>query len=74
MVDSVLIDADYDGTAFDIDVADVPETKSDLVVGTYELAGHGATVAVKITDMLGEEVLVTLATTVGPPKRRRTKG
>ena len=38
-----------------------PEKKADLVKGTYELpAPKGkTTVAVKIIDMLGEEVLVT---------------
>jgi len=39
----------------------VPERKTDLVSGSYELHGpEGKTVvAVKIIDMLGEEVLVT---------------
>jgi hypothetical protein len=61
MVDSVLIDTAYDGETFKITLADVPEKKTDLVAGDYELdapAGE-TTVAVKITDMLGEEVLVT---------------
>ena len=42
-------------------LADVPERKTDLVAGVYELdapAGE-TTVAVKVTDMLGEEVLKT---------------
>lgn len=63
MVDSVMIDLDYDGKSFDVAHADVPETKDDLVAGTYRLplkrAGRKATVAVKITDMLGEELLIT---------------
>jgi DNA modification methylase len=60
MVDSVMIDASHDGEVFDIMLSDVPERKQDLVVGEYELdAPKGKTnVAVKITDMLGEEVLV----------------
>ncbi len=59
MVDSVMIDANYDGQVFNITLADVPEKKSDLVKGTYRVAAPaGAAVAVKITDMLGEEVLV----------------
>jgi adenine-specific DNA-methyltransferase len=39
----------------------VPPKKSDLVAGHYDLdAPEGeTTIAVKITDMLGEEVLVT---------------
>jgi adenine-specific DNA-methyltransferase len=61
MVDVVLIDTDYDGEVFDIDLSDVPERKDDLVAGEYTLeAPEGeTTVAVKIIDMLGEEVLVT---------------
>jgi hypothetical protein len=41
-------------------LSDVPERKGDLVEGCYELpALEGeTTVAVKIIDMLGEEVLV----------------
>jgi DNA modification methylase len=60
MVDVVLIDTAYDGEIFDITLSDVPERKDDLVSGVYELpATEGATtVAVKIVDMLGEEVLV----------------
>jgi adenine-specific DNA-methyltransferase len=44
---------------FNIAVAEVPEKKSDFVVGRYEFpAPKGDTiVAVKITEMLGEEVL-----------------
>ena len=37
MVDSVMIDTSYDGEVFDITLGDVPERKTDLVVGTYEL-------------------------------------
>lgn len=59
MVDCVMIDPAYDGKVFNIALSDVPEKKSDLVVGTYELpAPRGrTTVAVKIIDMLGEEVV-----------------
>lgn len=62
MVDSVMIDADYDGEIFNITLADVPERKNDLVEGKYTVeAKKGATLAVKLTDMLGEEVLVLTA-------------
>jgi hypothetical protein len=59
MVDCVMIDTDYDGQVFNVVFSDVPEKKTDLVKGTYELpiSKEGATVAVKIIDMLGEEVL-----------------
>jgi len=61
MVDVVLIDAAYDGEVFNIVLSDVPERKKDLVSGRYELPSPEGktTVAVKIIDMLGEEVLVT---------------
>jgi hypothetical protein len=61
MVDTVLIDAAYDGEVFNVALSDVPERKSDLVAGKYELPAPAGetTVAVKIIDMLGEEVLIT---------------
>jgi hypothetical protein len=54
-----MIDPAYDGRVFNVVLSDVPERKQDLVRGRYELpapAGKTA-VAVKIVDMLGEEVL-----------------
>ena len=41
----------------------MPERKAELVTGRYELPAPAdeTTVAVKIVDMLGEEVLVTKA-------------
>ncbi len=61
MGDCVLIDADDDGKVFNIPLTDVPERKSDLVEGRYEIPADkvGLTIAVKIIDMLGEEVLTT---------------
>jgi hypothetical protein len=60
-VDCVMIDPAYDGEVFRIGLADVPERKDDLVAGEYEVETPKGktTVAVKIVDMLGEEVLVT---------------
>jgi len=65
MVDSVLIDSAYDGQVFNVVLADVPEKRSDLVSGKYELPRPSGSplVAVKITDMLGEEVLVVAGAT-----------
>ena len=61
MVDSIMIDTTYNGEVFNIVMADIPEKKTNLVSGKYELPAPDGqtTVAVKITDMLGEEVLVT---------------
>ncbi len=64
MVDCVMIDPAYDGKVFNVALADVPEKKTDFVAGKYELPAPSGetTVAVKIIDMLGEEVLVTNTT------------
>jgi hypothetical protein len=63
MVDCILIDPAYAAArgVFTVALADVPEKKTDLVNGRYELPAPSGptTVAVKFIDMLGEEVLVT---------------
>jgi hypothetical protein len=63
MVDSVMIDTADDGKTFNVAFADMPARKMDLVAGVYELAAPTAetTVAVKVTNMLGEEVLKLIA-------------
>ena len=61
MVDTVAIDPSYDGAVFEVGLLDVPARKRDLVEGTYEVEVEAASVdpvAVRITDMLGEEILV----------------
>jgi hypothetical protein len=59
-VDCVMIDIAYDGKVYNVVLSDVPEQKTDLVQGSYELSAPTGetTVVVKIIDMLGEEVLV----------------
>lgn len=59
MIDTVLIDSNYDGKVFHIVYSDVPEKKNDLVEGKYEIEipPDKVKVAVKIVDMLGEEVI-----------------
>lgn len=61
MIDVVLIDTDYDGEVFSIDFSDIPEKQKDFIQGEYELEikEKPIKVAVKIIDMLGEEVLIT---------------
>ncbi|KKQ95556.1 MAG: Type III restriction-modification system methylation subunit [Candidatus Woesebacteria bacterium GW2011_GWB1_43_14] len=61
MIDVVLVDTDYDGEVFKIGFSDVPEKQNDLVKGEYELeiSEKPTKVAVKVIDMLGEEVMVT---------------
>jgi DNA modification methylase len=61
MVDCVMIDTAFNGEVFNVALTDIPERKTDFVQGTYELSAPNGktTVAVKIIDMLGEEVLTT---------------
>jgi hypothetical protein len=61
MVDCVMIDPNYDGHVFQISLSDIPEKKTEYVQGHYELptTTSKTTVAVKVIDMLGEEVLIT---------------
>jgi len=60
MIDCVLIDSNYDGNTFRVVFSDVPEKKSDLIEGEYEIeiSKEKIKIAVKIIDMLGEEVLI----------------
>ena len=60
MIDCVLIDNNYDGKTFHTVYADVPEKKNDLVDGKYEIEipSNKVKVAVKIIDLLGEEVVL----------------
>lgn len=61
MIDTVLIDNNYNGKTFHIVYSDVPEKKDDLIKGEYEIEilENNTVVAVKIIDMLGEEVIIT---------------
>jgi hypothetical protein len=56
MVDGVMIGPAYDGQVFKVALADVPERNYDLPI-----PDGPTTVAVKITDKLGEELLCTAA-------------
>jgi len=61
MIDCVLIDTNYDGRTFHIVYSDVPEKKDDFIKGKYELevSAVKTKIAVKIVDMLGEELLIS---------------
>ncbi len=60
VVDSIMIDPAYDGVVFRPALVDAPRKRADMVRGRYELASStgNSVVAVRITDVLGEEVLV----------------
>ena len=59
LIDGVLIDIDYNGKTFAICHCDFPAKKNDLIEARYELTlkNKNASIAVKIIDMLGEEIL-----------------
>ena len=60
-VEQVAIDTDYDGENFQPDIVDIPESAIYYVKGNYTMAEDktGDCVAVKITDILGESVILT---------------
>ena len=53
LVESILIDWNYDGAVLQPAVVDIPE-KNDLVAGRYAVPDDAGTVRVKITDLLSE--------------------
>ena len=55
MVESVMIDFNYDGAVFEPSKVDVPE-KNELVAGVYEIPADAGTIRVKITDLLSESL------------------
>ena len=54
LVESVLIDWNYDGAVLQPQVVDIPEQKTDLVIGRYKVPADAGTIRVKITDLLSE--------------------
>ncbi len=61
MIDTILIDNNYNGKVFHIVYSDVPEKKNNLVKGKYgiEVPKLKTNVVIKIIDMLGEEILIS---------------
>jgi DNA modification methylase len=61
LVDCIAIDPAYNGDYFTSVLVDAPLKKSAQVAGVYTIAGSPTptTVAVRITDLLGDEVTVT---------------
>jgi len=74
MVDCVMIDPAYNGEVFNVALSDVPEKKNDLVEGSYILPAPDGetTVAVKVVDMLGEEVIAAGQLASNSDKQERT--
>ena len=57
LVESVMIDWNYDGAVMEPAVIDIPE-KNEFVKGEYEIPANAGTIRVKITDLLSESLEV----------------
>lgn len=57
LVDSVMVDFNYDGAVFTPTAVDVPE-EGDFVKGEYDIPPDAGTIRVKITDLLSESLEV----------------
>lgn len=53
LVDSIMIDWNYDGVTFSPATTDIPE-KNEMVKGEYKIPEDSGTIHVKITDLLSE--------------------
>jgi len=59
LVESVMIDFNYDGAVLEPSVVDIPEGK-ELVSGTYPIPEGAGAIRVKITDLLSESFEITV--------------
>lgn len=57
LVDSILIDYNYDGETLNPQIIDIPE-KNDMVKGKYNIPKNHGKIKVKITDLLSESLEV----------------
>lgn len=57
LVESIMIDWNYDGVVIQPQVTDIPEG-DDLVVGIYDIPVDAGTIKVKITDLISESLEV----------------
>ena len=53
LVESIMIDWNYDGAVMEAAEIDIPE-KSNLVKGEYEIPQNAKNIKIKITDLLSE--------------------
>ena len=60
MVESVMIDWNYDGAVFQPTLIDVPD-KNELVSGSYAIPEDAGNIRVKITDLLSESLEQTIS-------------
>lgn len=59
MIDFISIDPNYNGKVFRAVIVDIPKSKKDLIKGFYKINIPivKTKVAIKIVDVLGEEIL-----------------
>ena len=55
LVETIMIDWNYDGVVMQPTVLDIPD-KKELVVGIYDIPENAGTIKVKITDLLSESL------------------
>lgn len=55
LVESIMIDWNYDGVVMQPTVTDVPDKKS-MVIGVYDIPEDAGTIKIKITDLLSESL------------------
>ena len=55
LVESIMIDFNYDGVVMQPTVTDVPD-KKELVIGVYDIPEDAGTIKIKITDLLSESL------------------
>jgi hypothetical protein len=55
LVESVMIDFNYDGAVLHPSITDIPE-KNEMVRGEYQIPKDAGTIRVKITDLLSESL------------------
>lgn len=60
MVESIMVDWNYDGAVLQPSVVDIPE-KNELVIGKYRIPPTAGTIRVKITDLLSESLEIEVS-------------
>lgn len=60
LVESVMIDWNYDGAVLSPSVIDIPE-KNEFVAGEYEVPKDAGTIRIKITDLLSESLEIEVS-------------
>ena len=55
LVDSIMIDWNYNGEVLQPSFIDIP-TKNEIVKGVYDIPENSGTIRVKITDLLSESI------------------